>query len=443
MIIAKTVTLEQLATYVLTSTALVPGLLAFSIGSRSSLKTWLAAQQAPPAPRLDKDVEKSMKRKMMAVFALTMVTILGLEFYLFAQGDEKTIDRFFAWLFGYIFEISAVSLLVEVTQALQWSFHRGVGNTLHFRPQRISKPRLLFAAGAATALNVGAYFDVHSVCSGALVTAVLVSRLSNAPSRSFSLRGCIFVLVAIVAFLSAISGVAIMMALKLQKDGERVPDEPEYVGFASPDVMKYMNPFIIAIWNILPGSLIAGCFRFDYSNAVDASAESFAPSALESVDAPACKVGYLSSGVLLPLHAPNWFAKPYYTVALWSWLIAQVSAAGLLALALPFPEAILDSGVFTYISVYLSCVFVVTSVVVTAVLRGEAKKMWTYREVWVPKADKGVTLEGGEEEGQDQVRDSFESDELLPAYEARVAPVSDGDSKEAIVSIDATADVKA
>ncbi|GAA5994620.1 hypothetical protein JCM5350_003967 [Sporobolomyces pararoseus] len=423
----KSVTLEEFTTFVLTSTALVPGLLAFSIGSRGSLKSWLAVQQAPPAPRLDKDVEKSMKRKMIAVFGLTLTAIVGLEIYLFAQGDEKTIDRFFTYLFGYIFETAAVGLFVEMTQALQWSAHRGVANTLHFRPQRISKARLLVAAAAATALNVGAFYDAHVACGGALVTAVLATRLSAVPSKTFSLRGCILVLLSIVALSSILSGLAIMAAIKMDKDGEPVPDEPEQIAFASTNVMKYINYFITAFYTMIPGVFIAGCFRYDYSNALDASAETFAPVQLESVEAPACKVGYLSSGVLLPLRAPNWFAKPFYTVALWSWLLAQFSTAGLFALALPFPKAILETGAYTFLSFYLSSIYLVVAVVLTAVFKGEAKKMWTYKEIWIAKADKGVVLEG--EEGTGSVA---EQEETLPAYEAPVvvgdvkAPISTG-----------------
>ncbi|GAA5961338.1 hypothetical protein JCM3765_004379 [Sporobolomyces pararoseus] len=430
----KSVTLEELATFVLTSTALVPGLLAFSIGSRGSLKSWLAVQQAPPAPRLDQDVEKSMKRKMMAVVGLTLVAILGLEVYLFAQGNEQTIDRFFTYLFGYVFETAAIGLFVEVTQALQWSVHRGVANTLHFRPQRISRARLLTAAAAATALNVGAYYDAHVACGGALVTAVLVSRLSAIPSKTFSLRGCIFVLLSIVAFVSILSGVAIMAAIKMDKDGEPLPEEPEPIAFASAHVMKYINYFITAFYTMIPGVFIAGCYRYDYSNALDASAETFAPVQLESVEAPACKVGYLSAGVLLPSKAPNWFAKPFYTVALWSWLLAQLSTAGLFALALPFPKALLETGPYTLLSFYLSSIFLVVAVTLTAVFKGEAKKMWTYKEIWITKADKGIVLEGEEGTGP-----AAEQEETLPAYEA---PVVVGDTKEPVVAAYEVPDAK-
>lgn len=230
-----------------------------------------------------------MKRKMMAVFGLTLTAIVGLEIYLFAQGDAQTIDRFFTYLFGYIFETAAVGLFVEMTQALQWSAHRGVANSklrpldfspkisnladlfsrnpaLHFRPQRISKARLLVAAASATALNVGAYYDAHVACGGALVTAVLATRLSAVPSKTFSLRGCILVLLSIVALSSILSGLAIMAAIKMEKEGEPVPDEPEQIAFASTNVMKYINYFITAFYTMIPGVFVSFYFPIFFSS---------------------------------------------------------------------------------------------------------------------------------------------------------------------------------
>ncbi|GAA6021734.1 hypothetical protein JCM11491_001397 [Sporobolomyces phaffii] len=414
-------TLQQVATFVAQYSALFPGLLAFSIGSRSSLKSWLAVQQAPPAPRLDKDVEKKMKRKMRAVAFVVLTAILGLEFYLFAQGNEATIDRFFVYLFGYVFQVSLVGLFVEITQATQWSAHRGAAGILHFRPVNLSKPRMFVAFTAATALNVAAYYGVHWTCGSVLAVAVLTSRVSATPGRTFSIRSCIFVLLGILAFLTILSGVAVTAALKTDKasnngGGERSDsDEIEYVGFASPHVMRYINPFMISIYTMLQGVLIAGCFRFDHANSVEASPETFAPVALESVEAPACKIGLLSSGVVVPFRVSEHFSRPYYSVALWSWLLAQLSTAALFVLALPFPRAVLDSGAYSLLGFALSSLFLVVGVTLTSVLRGEAKKMWTYKEVWIPKADKGVVLE-------DNVPVEQDADEVLPAYQAPAVP---------------------
>jgi uncharacterized membrane protein len=81
-------------------------------------------------------------------------------------------------------------------------------------------------------------------------------------------------------------------------------------------------------------------------------------------------------------------------------------------------------GIYSFLSLYLSSIFLVIAVVMTSVFRGEAKKMWTYKEVWVPKAEKGIVLEG--EEG------ASSPIEQLPAYEAPV--VVDADVKEPLVA---------
>jgi hypothetical protein len=47
---------------------------------------------------------------------------------------------------------------------------------------------------------------------------------------------------------------------KQYEDGElpsNPDDESEPVGFASPYVMKYMNPFMMAVYSMIPGTLVS------------------------------------------------------------------------------------------------------------------------------------------------------------------------------------------
>ncbi|GAA5873666.1 hypothetical protein JCM16303_002551 [Sporobolomyces ruberrimus] len=438
----KIASLQDLATWVAQSSVLFPGLVAFSIGSRSSLKSWLAVQRAPPAPPLAKDEERKIKWKIAVVTVVAVAAIVGLEFYLFAKGNAATIDRFFTYLFAYVFQVALVGLFLEFTQATQWSVHRGAAGILHYRPYNLSKPKSLIALVSATALNVAAFYDAHWACGSALVVAVLVSRLSNTPARTFSLRGGMLTLICAVAFLTVLLGVMTAAFVKIEQkghndenQGETSPTDEEnpFLEFASPAVMKYITYFTSALYTMMQGVLVAGCFRFDHSNALESSPDTFAPVVLESVEAPAKRCTFLSSGLVLPSSVPSHFAKPYYTVALWSWLIAQIGTAGLLALVLPIPKALVQASLFPLIGFFLSSILLVITLPLTAVVRGEFKKMWTYKEVWVPKTDNGIALD---DTNSTQVAGAIE-EESLPAYEAArdvkqshlVAPYEVSDNK--------------
>jgi len=65
---------------------------------------------------------------------------------------------------------------------------------------------------------------------------------------------------------------------------------------------------------------------------------------------------------------------------------------------------------FNWLSFGLSSIFLLVGLSLTAAFRGEFKKFWTYREVWVPKEEKGIALE-------ENASSTSSMDETLPAYE--------------------------
>lgn len=118
---------------------------------------------------------------------------------------------------------------------------------------------------AATAVNVAAYYDTHWAFGSALMVSVIVGRLSNTPARRFSLRGCILCLVVITAVIVTLFCIGIAAANKFMRqvdNGEiTLPEddgEPfEMNGFASPNVMKYVDYFITAMYALVPGTLVS------------------------------------------------------------------------------------------------------------------------------------------------------------------------------------------
>ena len=133
---------------------------------------------------------------------------------------------------------------------------------LHFRPRKIEKARALVSVTAATALNVAHYYGASWACGSAVVVAVVVSRLGNAPGKKFSLRASIFTLLGFVAALTVLSGVVVTIVLKMDhtdsdNSGSQTPDEIEFVGFASPHVMRFIEPFMQGIYSLFPGVLVS------------------------------------------------------------------------------------------------------------------------------------------------------------------------------------------
>jgi hypothetical protein len=99
---------------------------------------------------------------------------------------------------------------------------------------------------------------------------------------------------------------------------------------------------------------------------------------------------------------------------------------------MPLDEDMMLMRPTDYLTLTLSIPFMVVGLVVTASIRGEFKRVWTYKEVWVPKQDDDKT-EGAIAlpEGDDE--------EALPAYEVDEERDS-VDEKAPLVVVDSKVD---
>ena len=194
------------------------------------------------------------------------------------------------------------------------------------------------------------------------------------------------------------------------------PDGPP--AFASPIVMRYISLMTPVIYSFAPGMLITGCFRFDYANHAADSPEAAQAVTLETCEPRKRFAKYLSQGVILPATMSTAFAKPYYTTALWSWILAQVAVVGLWIAALPLPHEVLEAGTFDIMALSLAIPFMVVALAVTASLRGEFRRMWTYKEVWSrPESDTGGAIVLGEDsidESEAQVGNAVTNEKRAP-----------------------------
>ncbi|GAA6060370.1 hypothetical protein JCM10212_004554 [Sporobolomyces blumeae] len=410
-----------LARYVLTTGGLAAGLVGFALGARASLNTWTAVQAVDADPRLDKKLETKITRINLVMSILAIVSLVGVEIYCFSTKEVRIIDRFLTIVFAGVFQVMLNNAFVDLTKAQEWAVHRGPSRILHFRAATGSRSyvKLVVAVLLAAAVNAATYYELHWACGTAVIAALVYSRLGSPPGKSFSIRLSIIVYSIYMSVVTALVGFAVVAAIKTRGDADQAPSDDEAdaapgFDFASPRVMRYMELFMTGIYQTISGLVIAACLRFDHANAVEASPELFAPPQLASSQVPdPTLASILSEGVVLPRSFRTRFAKPYYTTALVSWLLAQLVATAMFAAVLPVPQTFLDSGAFVFLATYLSCISISVSLCVVAASRGEFIKMWKYKETWIPKADKGVQLDEA-----NSTNDDARSVASLPAYEA-------------------------
>ncbi|BGP17633.1 hypothetical protein JCM10213v2_005668 [Rhodosporidiobolus nylandii] len=412
------------------------------MGSRQSLKTYLAVQAVGDAPPVAEEDRRRLKR-CRVLASLTFVSlVLGTEFWLLSQQDEKALDIFFRVLFGFVYQMAFMGTLVDVTRAWSWAAFRAPGRVLHFRPAAgtVSFPRVFVSFTLATALNVAAYFDVSTTIGSALAVALLYRTVSQAHRRTFSIRVVSLCMLAWLAITFVLSGIVIAALIQNTKTAENgdlvdqdgnvvIPADPSEAAFASDKVMNYVNLLMPVVYGLFPGILIAGCYRFDYANHVEENSAAASVVTFETVAPRARFAKFLSQGVILPSTVPSRFYKPYYATALRSWFLAQVVTFGLFAAALPLPEGALDCSAFDLLGLSLAIPFMIIGLAITATIRGEFRRLWTYKEVWTPK--EGEAAEGGivlDEENVDHLP-SYEADEkaalLAGQQQAEAAPAYD------------------
>ena len=322
--------------------------------------------------------------------------------------------------------------------------------------------RVVVCAAIATALNAAAFFELHYAAGLAISAAVLYRFLAYGHTRTFSIRIYTICLLSWLALTFILSGIMVMLVANYYMDGAAgdgtVATGEAYDGPTGALLLNgYTGMWMSAWFALAPGLLvslrgsftfevescagtdvrgslaqIAACYRFDYANHVESSPGVASIGQLATTPAPQKFTALLSEGVIVPQTDPVGFARPYYTTALWSWLLAALASFGIISTAMPLDEDMLLMRPTDYLTLTLSIPFMVVGLVVTASIRGEFKRMWTYKEVWVPKQDDDKT-EGAIAlpEGDDE--------EALPAYEVDEERDS-VDEKAPLVVVDSKVD---
>lgn len=155
--------------------------------------------------------------------------------------------------------------------------------------------------------------------------------------------------------------------------------------------------------------------RFDYAQHISRTSDTLTES-LTTVDAPRCPRN-ASRGVAIPVHAPQGFAKPYYFSALLTWTLAQLAISALFTFY-PLPVELADTNTVDMVALVVEIPLMVVAVLAVSKFRGEFRDLWSYREEWTVKPDKGVQLGEGETVEEDEVPEYAEAvkEDVAPAY---------------------------
>lgn len=131
------------------------------------------------------------------------------------------------------------------------------------------------------------------------------------------------------------------------------------------------------LYALIPGTLVAISYRFDYQNHLDTTdtADQFI---LATIPAPEPKCGkILGGGVIIPHRAPSSFPKVYYTTSLVAFAFSQV----LLAVALAYTDCVQLTSSFEFgsLAMLVDLPVICFSLMAVATMRREWKAFWSYR----------------------------------------------------------------
>ncbi len=140
--------------------------------------------------------------------------------------------------------------------------------------------------------------------------------------------------------------------------------------------MQYYNWWLSVLYASIPQALVGLCYRFDNANSseVDPSGK---------VDAEIVEVATPTAvGVMIPKHLSNKFFKPYYLTALTTWCFVNLLFLYLVATNfISFDEPSQDKAYGLFAAIMATPVMLL-AIIGLAAIRGELKKMWTYKEEW-------------------------------------------------------------
>jgi len=157
----------------------------------------------------------------------------------------------------------------------------------------------------------------------------------------------------------------------------------------------YWSWIIPGIYASMPGVILSFLLRFDYQRHLDANPEANEMSQLESIPLPedqASKLIKMGTGIAVPTKAPRHFRKTYYRTALAGCGLGQLLVIASF-LVWPNHNAHSIPAVNVMMLIFPASVdIMIAFVFITALLRGDLKKLVRYKEAWKIKAVPAIAV---------------------------------------------------
>ncbi|KAF7970034.1 hypothetical protein HWV62_25338 [Athelia sp. TMB] len=372
--------------------------LAYFFGSFTALGKWIAVQQLPTTsePRTElmaSDLKR--KKKIVLGIAVTVVSIevaIGFGLRLLVDKWREEWDVYFEYLKPAFWVLACNEWF-----GMPMAFHRKpCGGKSPKSPSHIAKLMSLIVLGKlgetttsrrvamklaiaiiSVGLPVGAVCYSSDACAAAMVFVVVYNFQGCHENKTNSLRKLIINIITFGTVMLSYLAIVASIVASSASEGALI-ELRSMVGRADWAFLCFLA--------ILSSNLLPTILRFDYAIRVEA-VESAAPLiAIETAPAPnAIAPGkQLTAGAMVPafwavMLAP--FKRIYFGFALMAHYISHFIASILIA------KGILpDLGCAIYIGYILliSTPLIIATLVTVALLRGEAKLMWKYEEVWEP-----------------------------------------------------------
>ncbi|KAK4703750.1 hypothetical protein P7C70_g2466, partial [Phenoliferia sp. Uapishka_3] len=388
-------------------------------------QSWIASQSLA-APQDVNPAEQKSLRKRRAVHLLGLFAVVfGAEYWLIAQEDQRLFSWFITGIFGILIQLSLMGFFADFFGAVKMAAYRAPsGMTLwRWAPGSVSHVRMAGVVLLSGAINAQSFIAPNEAITFGITSALVYRFLVAGHHKTLSIRGIMMVLIGWIAASFALSGLMIMMIVRLQAGDTPVSPTPvdaeEMLSPRAQDLTQLITSVLFAAG---PGILIAACYRFDYHHHITACSlplptlevaeRRMCPSRRRACQDACSTKAPLAPGVIVPSHSPRGFSRPLYFTSLISWLAVQIATMAAFAY-FPIPQELKEErSVIDLAALAATIPIMVVSVLAAAFATGRAKEMWTYREKWCVLPQ--VAAEGAIRLAEDDL------EETVPAYEVVV-----------------------
>ncbi|KAF7982645.1 hypothetical protein HWV62_27085 [Athelia sp. TMB] len=378
---------------------IAPIFYAYILGSVTGLRTWLAVQELPaiaeasaPAESVesqpDASVKRNRKNKKAMLFGILLGVAIGAIAGYYGIGDALNALVIAMVYLGFAGMCTMVFRELTGAPIVYLRTTQGDMAALSKTTRVVTRAVIVVLS---LCLPTGAIWFNSDACASVMFFVAVFVIQGKQGKKTISLRRLIIKAalyeLGLMVYLGIVSAV-IWWSLQNEetvKPTRSITDEPPF-GRAQ---------WIYMLWPTVPlCRLLATALRFDYTNHAQANQSSTPIIAIATTPAPAA--GGFTTGAI----APSWgsvlkvpFGRYYFGSAMTAWMCSNFIVYVLIS-----REILPDIGrvVYTIYLLLISIPLIIAAVLGMSLVRGEAKRMWKYEEVWtVEPAAMEAAIAGG------------------------------------------------